>query len=69
MNKIAKLRKKLREAEERGYTTALDMMQQFVDHRRDVELTHRPDTNIYKRTISETYNTVEKKIHELQGTI
>lgn len=66
MSKFSKLRRKLQEAEERGFKTALDLMGTFVEHRMDIELTHRPDTNIHKRTITETYTQVKNKINELR---
>ena len=43
----------------------LDELILWVHSRIDAEVTHRPDVNIHKRTLSETWHQVLRKLEDL----
>lgn len=48
-----------------GRQAALRELAAWVDSRIEAEVAHRPDVNIYKRTLAETWGQMERKLMEL----
>lgn len=66
---FTKLRNKLREAEERGFIQALDMMKEFTEHQIETEVLNGTGHQSYKRLLAYVCNIVLYKISELRNSI
>lgn len=69
LSKFAKLRTRLRAAQEEGYQMALTDVETSIEYQMGLELEHRPDVNIHKRTIQETWTTALKLAQNLKSSL